>query len=43
MQRWCNGVLLALVACGYGLWFGVRVVSAPLCWLYRRGLRRDGA
>lgn len=31
-----NAVLLALVALGYGLWFGVRLVTAPVVWLWRK-------
>jgi hypothetical protein len=35
-----NAVLLVLVAAAYGLWFGVRVVWAPLAWLIRRMKKR---
>jgi hypothetical protein len=31
-----NAVLLALVALGYGLWFGVRLVAVPLEWLWHK-------
>lgn len=39
MARVINAVLLALVAVGYGLWFGVRLAMLPFGWLIARWRR----
>ncbi|GGY27528.1 hypothetical protein GCM10011289_33690 [Paludibacterium paludis] len=36
MKSLLNGILLALVAAAYGLWFGVRVAAYPFSLLRRR-------
>lgn len=39
MARLVNALLLALVAVGYGLWFGARLAALPFGWVLAR-LRR---
>ncbi|WP_256444965.1 MULTISPECIES: hypothetical protein [unclassified Paludibacterium] len=36
MSRLLNGVLLALVAVAYGLWFGLRLLGWPFAWLWQQ-------
>jgi hypothetical protein len=36
VARVVNALLLAMVALGYGLWFGVRLAMLPFYWLANR-------